>query len=219
MRRPLSAHEPMPPAVIALVGTMAAIEGVLQLADAGVIGSPDWRAMAILLGGFWQPVLSGQVAPVWPGQKAAIFLTHAFLHGGLMHVLFNGVILLALGKEIALRAGQGAMLVLFVTSAVAGAATFAALSASNAPMVGASGAVFGFLGVWLVWLGHGRRARGLGLGHVWRMLAVLVAINVILAVAMQGALAWQGHLGGFIVGALAGGPLMTRARRRARAGR
>jgi membrane associated rhomboid family serine protease len=76
-----------------IVGVMAAIELVLSLSSSGIIGTDNLRWPAFMLGAFWQPVLSGALPPVYPGQTALMFITHAFLHGGFMHLAMNGVIL------------------------------------------------------------------------------------------------------------------------------
>ena len=134
----------------ALVGTIVAIELLLSASDRGWL-DPEWRTYAILNGAFWRPVATGAVAPLFDEQWLTMYASHAFLHGGIMHVALNSTVLLALGKHIAGRAGAWSLIALFVVSAVAGALGFQVLSTSNGPMVGASGAVFGFLGLWLFW--------------------------------------------------------------------
>ena len=84
---------------------MAAIELVLSLSSSGIIGSVNLRGPAFVLGAFWQPVLSGTQPPVYPGQTALMFMTHAFLHGGFMHLALNSIILLSLGKFVSIRIG------------------------------------------------------------------------------------------------------------------
>lgn len=65
-----------------------------------------------------------------------------------MHLALNSVILLSLGKFVSIYIGATkTMLVLFL-SAVRGAACFGLISSSSAPMIGASGAVFGLIGLW-----------------------------------------------------------------------
>jgi hypothetical protein len=89
-----------------------------------------------------------------------MFVSHALLHGGLLHLGMNAAVLLGLGRLIGDRYGAGTMLPLFLLSAIAGGAAFALLNVSDIPMVGASGAVFGFLGVWTAWDWHRHRAHG-----------------------------------------------------------
>ncbi len=187
-----------------LVGVMAALEAAFALAGAGVIGSPDLRWTAFRLGAFWQPILSGSVQPLYPGQPVVMFLTYAFLHGGLMHLAFNGVILLSLGKAVAARIGAARTLVLLALAAVAGGAAFGALSSGMAPMVGASGAVFGLIGLWQCWDYTLRRWSGLPVRPVLGAIAGLAVANVVLFVFLSGGLAWEAHLGGWVAGWVSG---------------
>lgn len=188
----------------ALVGIMAAIELVLSLAEAGYIGTPDWRWSALLVGAFWQPVFSGVVAPVYPGQRAVMCVSYAFLHGGLMHLALNGVVLLSLGKLAASRLGTARTLLVLLLSAVGGALAFGLLAATNVPMIGASGAVFGLIGLWQAWDYGMRREYGLPLRPVISAILALIAANIVLALFLGGGLAWEAHLGGWLVGCLAG---------------
>ena len=191
-----------------LAGTIVAIELWLSASDRGWI-DPEWRTYALLNGAFWRPVATGAVAPLFDEQWLTMYVSHAFLHGGIVHVALNSTVLLALGKHIAARTGPWSLLALFVVSAVAGALGFQLLSNSNAPMVGASGAVFGFLGLWLYWDFIHRRRLGLPITPVLKTVLGLVAANVLIYFAFSGTLAWEAHLGGFAAG-VAVGPLISR---------
>lgn len=191
-----------------LVGAMALIELVLSGADQGWFGSPDWREIAFEYGAFWRPLLSGQASPLYPAQPYLMFITYAFLHGSPTHFLLNGVVILALGKFIADRVGPWPVILLFFVSALAGGLVFGLMARTQAPMIGASGAAFGFIGFWQYWEVKALRARGRTLRPVLSLLAGLVVVNVVLDVALGGALAWQAHLGGFIAG-VAMAPVMN----------
>jgi len=183
-----------------LVGLMAAIELVLGLSESGVIGSSNWRWPAFAIGAFWQPIFSGGMAPLYSGQTLLMFVTHAFLHGGLMHMALNGVILLALGKFVAGRIGAARTLLLLFLAAVGGGLGFGLLASSTAPMIGASGAVFGLIGLWQAWDYRARRRAGLATSPVIVAILGLVIANVVFFVMLGGGLAWQAHLGGWLVG-------------------
>ncbi len=191
-----------------LVGTIVAIELSLAASDRGWL-DPEWRSYAILNGAFWRPVATGASAPLFDEQWLTMYVSHAFLHGGIMHVALNSTVLLALGKYIAARAGAWSLIALFIVSAVAGALGFQFLSSSNSPMIGASGAVFGFLGMWLYWDFRHRRRFGLPITPLLKTMLGLVAANVLIFFAFRGTLAWEAHLGGFVAG-VAAGPLMSR---------
>ncbi|MCI5048512.1 MAG: rhomboid family intramembrane serine protease [Aquisalinus sp.] len=198
----------VPRALWVLIGAMAVIELFLTGSDRGLVGNPEWRGIAFLYGAFWDPLTNGIAEPVFSLQPYTMYLTHAFLHADLFHLLMNSVILLSIGKLVAEQAGVNAMLLLFVVCAIGGGIGFALLADTTIPAIGASGAVFGFLAVWQYWDGVIRQARGLSLKPVFQTIIGLIILNIVLALWMQGGLAWQAHLGGFVAG-LAMGPVMT----------
>ena len=184
----------------AIVAIMSVIEIVLSLAEAGMFGSPSWRWIMIAYGAFWQPLLSGETASLYSGQRFFMFITYAFLHGGIGHLALNSVILLSLGKLAATNIGARKTLFVLLISAVAGGLAFGVLSSTDIPMIGASGAVFGLLGLWQVWDVSLRQRSGLPLKPALMAIGALVAANVVFFVVLGGGLAWQAHLGGWLAG-------------------
>jgi membrane associated rhomboid family serine protease len=67
-------------------------------------------------------------------------------------------------------------------------------------MVGASGALFGLAGGLLAWNYVDRFTFRERLWPVARVVLFLVAMNLAMWWALEGQLAWETHLGGFIVG-------------------
>ncbi|SHM69002.1 Rhomboid family protein [Roseovarius litoreus] len=187
-----------------LVGVMAVIEALLGLSDAGYLLPEGLRWSAFALGAFWQPLLSGQVAPIYPGQTVVMFISYAFLHGGLAHLALNSVVLLALGKLATVRIGMKRTLAVLALSAVGGALAFGLLSTGGVPMIGASGAVFGLLGLWQAWDYRMRKRMGQPLKPVLTTILALIVANVVFFVILSGGLAWEAHLGGWLVGWIAG---------------
>ncbi len=209
----------MPASLLVLVGVIAAIEALLSLADAGWIADPTLRSRVILAGGFWPGLLHG-ARPLFAAQPFTMFLTHAFLHASMLHMAMNMTILLALGRFVADRYGARSVLPIFVASAIAGGAVFGLLVRAAFPMVGASGAVFGFLGVWIAWDWRRHQRAGRATTPVLRRILVLVGINLVMlywpALMSSGptaGLAWQAHLGGFLAGLLIGWGLEGRIER------
>ncbi len=188
----------------ALIGVMAAIELLLSASDAGLLGQADWRGLAYLYGAFWQPLATGDLLPAFSGQTITMYGTHAFLHGGFLHLAMNAVILLSLGKMIAARIGAVKTLLVFLLSAIAGGAAFGLIATTNGPMIGASGAAFGFFGLWNAWEFATRRRRQMPLRPLLGTVAGLMLANVALFVFLGGGLAWEAHLGGYVMGWLAG---------------
>ncbi len=188
-------------AVIWLVGLTCVPEIILTLAEAGSIGPGNLRLIAMSFGAFWNGLLVGW-EPLYPFQREVMFLSYAGLHGGLMHLLGNMIAVLALGGIVVARIGQKGFLLLYAITTIGGALGFALLSNSEAPMVGASGAVFGLIGAWKYWEWQQRRHYRGDMGPLWRSLIGLALLNVILWIALSGLLAWQAHLGGFLAGVL-----------------
>ena len=91
---------------------------------------------------------------------------------------------------------------LYLASLVSGAAVYAVLATGAQPMVGAAGALFGLAGAVLAWEYLERFSGALSLWPVGRAVVLLLVLNVVLWWAMDGVLAWQTHLGGFIAGCL-----------------
>jgi rhomboid protease GluP len=209
---------PLPRELLGLVGAIALIEVVLSLADAGILFDPSLRSRVIMVGGFWSGLVRGE-APLFALQPVTMFVSHAFLHGSLLHMVMNMTILLALGRFTADRYGSGAILPVFLVGAVVGGGFYGILSSSPNPMVGASGAVFAFLGLWIAWDWRRHRALGASTRPVLRRVVVLVVLNVVIYVGLKGLLAWQAHLGGFIAGLGCGFWLEGRGTRVARADR
>ncbi|MEM9049493.1 MAG: rhomboid family intramembrane serine protease [Pseudomonadota bacterium] len=195
---------PVPLSLWLLVGAMGVAEGVLSLADRDIIGTPIWRYAALNYGAFWDVIFDGQVDPVWPYQGLAMFATHAFLHGDLMHYLLNNVILLAVGKLIAGIIGPFRMILLFLITAIGGALVYGLIAQTGHPMVGASGAVFGFIGFWKQVEFRVRLRRGMSLRPIGSMILALAIANVVVFFLLQGRMAWEAHLGGFVAGWLMG---------------
>lgn len=196
--RPMGTR-PNAPAVLWLVGITCLPEVVFTLAGSGLIGGQGLRNWALVHFAFWSGLLRGWES-VYPFQRELMFVTYALLHGGFLHLVGNMVAVLALGGIVVARIGQQGFIVLYVLTAIGGGAGYALLGSAEAPMVGASGAVFGLVGAWKYWEWRERRAAQADMRPLWMSLLGLALLNVLLWVALAGLLAWQAHLGGFLVG-------------------
>lgn len=117
-------------------------------------------------------------------------VTAAFLHGGVMHLLFNGYAMFLLGQQLERWLGHGRFLALWVAGALAGSVT-SALFAPGQLSVGASGAIFALFGAVFV---LGRRLR-----LDMRMILVLLALNLGITFLVPG-ISWTAHIGGLVAG-------------------
>jgi membrane associated rhomboid family serine protease len=190
--------------LLAIAGLVALPELLLILSDHGLVGSVRWRGLAYQNGGFWAGLLQGW-RPNFAAQPMTMFVTHAFLHAGPGHMIGNLGALLAVGPAILRRFGTGGFLAIYAAAVLGGGLAFGLLSGSPAPMVGASGAIFGLVGAW-TWMQADVRARA-GARPVavaaWALgiAAGLVALNLVMWLLADGVLAWETHLGGYLAGA------------------
>jgi membrane associated rhomboid family serine protease len=120
------------------------------------------------------------------------FITAMFLHASLIHILFNMLILWQIGSVIEMRIGSARYLMLYVLSGLGGGLASFALNDPYTLSVGASGAIFGLLGAYVV------LARRLNINH--GQVLGLIAINLILGFTLPG-IDWHAHVGGLVVGA------------------
>ena len=154
--------------------------------------------------------------------------TSMFLHGGWMHVLGNMWFLWIFGDNVEDILGHGKYLAFYLLCGLAAAMTQVFFSPySNVPMVGASGAIAGVMGAYMVKF---PRARVLTLIFIiffitwteipaWLMLIYWFGIQLFSGVgtiaqsqASQGGTAFFAHVGGFLVGILLINLMGTRQR-------
>ncbi len=211
--------QPLPWSIKYIAGILAAIELLLQAGDIGLLPGGSLRHGAMEYGALWPGLVFDGVKPMFAGQPVVMLLSYAFLHVGLLHMALNTVVILGLGKRLGAVLGNGQLLLVFGVTAVAGGLAYLALSTSGAPVVGASGAVFGFFGVWKYLEYSARRRMGLSLMPIWQFIGALVLLNVGLWFLADGLLAWQAHLGGFVAGWALGIVFVRRGGQASRASR
>jgi membrane associated rhomboid family serine protease len=153
--------------------------------------------------------------------RTSQLITHAFLHGGILHLAGNLVFLLVFGSRINAVIGNVLTPLLYLVLAVGAALAHVAsmAEAPATPMIGASGAVMGLAGMyfvlfpihqvhmaaWLRWFGYDFTPR-LSL-KMWSMrgywvVLFYIAFDVLYtAFGIEDNVAHWAHLGGFGVGA------------------
>lgn len=203
------APPPAPPKIVwAMAFVFVAFEAAFQLSEIGVLPWPDLRWDVVSRLGFFDlyfnAALSGADAP--PPEFWTSFLTYGFLHGGLLHLAMNTAVFLGLGGMLAHALGPVRFVVLFLATSAAGALVWGLLYSSDqtlAHLVGASGALFGFIGALKRWEWRWIAATGASSRRFWGTLLALALLNILLGFAVPpggGGIAWQAHLGGFIGG-------------------
>ncbi|TPW31239.1 rhomboid family intramembrane serine protease [Pararhizobium mangrovi] len=151
-------------------------------------------------------------------------LTYAFLHGSFVHIFVNSIWLVAFGAVVARRLGPARFTIFWLAASVVSAFAFLALNwAEPVPVIGASGVVSGLMGAAARFAfprsGPFRRENAhflprVGIVEALRNRTVLAyvviwfAINLLTAVGFSPgtgagvAVAWQAHVGGFLLGFL-----------------
>ena len=186
--------------------------------------TPDGRpvvtlAIIVICVGVWllQQVSSSvglalDFAPSLARAEPWRFLTAAFLHGPIYHILFNMYALWVVGQYLEPLLGRLRFAILYLVSAVGGSVGYLWLTSPRVDLasgtyswvatVGASGAVFGLFAAMLVLNRHlGRSSAGI---------AVVILINGVIGFIYPG-IAWQAHLGGLITGAALAGVITATA--------
>jgi len=157
-------------------------------------------------------------AEIAAGRHWVTLLTAMFMHGGWMHILGNMVFLWAFGPEIESAMGPLRYLTFYLLGGLAASlAQIAVMSHSTIPNLGASGAIAGVMGAFIVTYPRDQIKTLLLLGWFTRVTFIPAALligfwfltqlfNQIGAVAgvHSDSVAYMAHVGGFIFGAVTG---------------
>ena len=145
--------------------------------------------------------------PAW-----ATLVTSMFLHGGFWHLFGNVLYLWIFGNNVEDATGHGRFVIFYLVCGVMAAGAHAWSDPDSAvPMIGASGAISGVLGAYLLLFPHARVLVGIPFGfylHTLYLPAVWVLgfwfglqlLSVALADTSGGGVAWLAHVGGFVAG-------------------
>ena len=142
--------------------------------------------------------------------------TSMFLHGGWLHILGNMWTLFIFGDNIEDRMGHGNYLVFYLLSGAAAAILQSVLMpASQVPMIGASGAIAGVLGAYLILYPRARIASLVPIFFIFTLVEIPAVIYLgiwfvlqlfsgwsALQGAASGGIAWWAHIGGFVFGVI-----------------
>jgi membrane associated rhomboid family serine protease len=150
-----------------------------------------------------------------PAEIAALpslltVFTSMFLHGGFMHILGNMLFLWVLGDNVEDAMGHGRFIVFYLLCGVAAAFAHAIVEPSSTiPMIGASGAISGVIGAYLMLHPHAT-IRTLVLRFIvplpaWVVLGLWIGMQVFYAYISppgEAGVAWWAHIGGFVAGVI-----------------
>lgn len=152
------------------------------------------------------------------GQDLYGLVSSMFLHGGWMHIIGNMLFLHVFGDNVEDAMGHARYLVFYLLCGLAaGMAQVLFDPTSQIPLVGASGAISGLLGAYIVLFPHGRIRSLIFLGYfvtvmlipAWVQIGVWIVLQLVngfLSLGVQteetGGIAFWAHIGGFVVGAV-----------------
>jgi membrane associated rhomboid family serine protease len=146
-----------------------------------------------------------------PSGDSLTLLTSIFMHAGWVHLGGNMLYLWIFGDNVEDRFGHFKFTLFYLIAGLA--ATFAQLafsSGSNVPNLGASGAIAGVLGAYILLFPQGRVRvlQGQGVVQVpalvviglWIVLQLFSGVGSIAASTQTGGVAYMAHIGGFLAG-------------------
>ena len=161
------------------------------------------------------------LTPAWLTHAPSLdsyrtIFTSMFLHGGWMHIIGNMLFLWIFGKGVEDSVGHFKFIAFYLLCGVGAAAAQVAVSPdSTVPMIGASGAISGVLGAYLLLLPHARVLVLFPIWIFWRVFYVPAVLFIVfwfglqllsglavLHVDVSGGVAFWAHVGGFVAGIL-----------------
>lgn len=130
-----------------------------------------------------------------PSMFLITSFTSMFLHANIVHIAFNMLALVVIGKVIEEAIGSPRYAIMYILSGLSGVALHTIYSLAtdngfNTPMVGASGAISGIIGL--------AAALGDKFSYIW------LGVQFIFAIAGLSSIAYFAHIGGFLFGFLLG---------------
>ena len=175
-----------------------------------------WRGGPALEGFVGEHALVAQrmVRNPLDGAQWQTVATHMFLHGGLLHLLGNVWFLWVFGANVEGQVGWWRYLLLYALAGLAAAGAQVATGPfSPVPMIGASGAISGVLGAYLVlfptafvwtlipWIVPIVPVPAMIFLVLWFVMQAYNGVGALLGAAdVDGGVAWAAHAGGFAAG-------------------
>jgi membrane associated rhomboid family serine protease len=134
---------------------------------------------------------------MWPAQvhlhdQYYRAFTAMFLHANFQHIFFNMLALLIVGPAVEVQLGKARFLTLYLIAGLGGSVGSYLLSPPNVAGIGASGAIMGVIGAYIV----------LGLRRHLPIAPVVGLLVLNLAIGFTGNIDWRAHLGGLVTGSV-----------------
>lgn len=153
---------------------------------------------------------------IFAGTRLETLFTSMFLHGGILHILGNMLYLYIFGDNIEDVLGRGKFLLFyFGTGLIASLAQAVTDPGSSIPNIGASGAISGVLGAYIVLYPRARVLTVAAIYYFWRIIMVpavlfigfwfvlqVLSASLTWMTGLSSGVAYLAHIGGFIAGAI-----------------
>lgn len=162
--------------VLVFVGTIVQSRSIMAVTDSDIFYTGVLVPGLVAQGEWWRLVTTG------------------FLHFGLLHIALNMIALWMLGQQLEPVLGRWRFLAMYLISLLGGSAAIMLFYPAGGAVAGASGAVFGLLGAFLIVL--------IRLRMPVSLIVPTIVINAIISVFVPG-IALLAHVGGAIAGAAA----------------
>lgn len=198
---------PLPWIVWVLALPLIAMEVVLSLGAAGVVGGAQavgWRIQAVEQFGLFPELLKHQ----WetgghPVAELARLVTYVGVHGSFTHALFAIVMLLALGKMVGEVFRWWGVALVFLGSAVVGGAAYGLLVPGlRTQLIGAYPAVYGLIGAFTFLIWTRLALVGANRMRAFSLIGMLLAVQLVFGLLFGGGWDWVADIAGFATGFL-----------------
>ena len=198
---------PLPLIVWVLALPLIAMEVVLSLGAAGVVGGPQaigWRLQAVERFGLFPELLKYQ----WdtgghPMAELHRLVSYVLVHGSFTHALFAVVMLLALGKMVGEVFRWWGVLAVFLGSAAVGGAAYGLLVPGlRTQLIGAYPAVYGLIGAFTFLIWTRLALVGANRLRAFSLIGVLLAVQLVFGLLFGGGWDWVADIAGFATGFL-----------------
>jgi membrane associated rhomboid family serine protease len=177
-----------------------------------MLSGESGRQIVYAFGAIPHNIVTMQATATQPIHPALTLFTSMFMHGGLFHIFGNMLYLWIFGNNIEDRLGHFRFILFYLFCGIAAAMSHALLTpGSTVPMIGASGAISGVLGAYLLLFPYARIHTIIFLGFFVQTIripalivigfwAIIQLLSGLTALRDQGGIAWFAHVGGFVAG-------------------
>jgi membrane associated rhomboid family serine protease len=156
------------------------------------------------------PIFIGSDEPIDRLFPPLTLFVSMFMHGGIFHLVFNMLYLWIFGNNIEDFLGPLRFISFYLLCGLGAGLTHILFNPnSQVPMIGASGAIAGVLGAYLILYPHARVLTFVFLFFFIRIIAIPAAFVLgiwflfqVLSIGAGGGVAWFAHIGGFLIGIL-----------------